>query len=314
MELARGGRSTPLGQGSAAQGCRSLTTKACNSDHRFRDDRPKAGWRKLGRPGRGGPKTQELGGRGSSNRHRWHRPVLLVPVSRVARRAVACHDWLMDELAHSGQEHATPEPAVLTLGEVPGSLRRIDEPLLTHEQVRARRRNRMRLLFVIVPALLLTGATLAIVMLSGSTPDPVKPLSLPTGYSSSTDGYFAFAFPTKWSTNNIYSDDTGDDDLSGSTGWVAEHIGVRNTPPVRGETPPSSLQAFGMDLPTPFHLVGGTAVTVPGAVALRYTMTRPGGFEATVIDAWRPTVDAEIWLVVDADAATTETIVTSLNT
>jgi hypothetical protein len=200
------------------------------------------------------------------------------------------------------------------LGEVPGAVRRVDEPLLTHEQVRARRRNRVRLLFVIVPAVLLTGATLAIVMLSGSTPDPVKPLSLPAGYSSSTDGYFAFAFPTKWSTNNLYSDDTGDNDLSGSTGWVAEHIGLRKTAPVRGETPPSSLQAFGIDHPTPFRLSGGEPAKVPGAVALRYTMTRPGGFEATVIDAWRPTVDAEIWLVVQADPTTTEAIASSLNT
>jgi hypothetical protein len=234
----------------------------------------------------------------------------------------------MDELVPSGQEPTSPpslspqslrpqspiqEPSVLTLGDVPGDLRAIDDPLLTHEQARARRRNRVRLLFVIVPAVLLTGATLAIVMLSGSTPVPVKPQSLPAGYSSSTDGYFAFAFPTKWSTNNIYSDDTGDNDLSGSTGWVAEHIGVRKTAPVQGETPPSSLQAFGMDRPTPFRLDDAEPAKVPGAVALRYTMTRPGGFEATVIDAWRPTVDAEIWLVVEADPQTTEAIVASLN-
>jgi len=136
---------------------------------------------------------------------------------------------------------------------------------------------------------------------------------VPHGYSASTDGYFAFAFPSSWATNNIYSDDTGDNDLSGPGGWVAEHVGVRDTAPVVGESQPKSLQYFGMPAATPYTLTGGSPVSVPGAVAYRYTMTRPGGFRAAVIDAWRPTVDAEVWLVVQSDAATTDTILASLN-
>jgi hypothetical protein len=167
---------------------------------------------------------------------------------------------------------------------------------------------------IIVPIVLLTAITLVTVMRAGSNPVPVKPLSVPSGYAPSTDGYFAYAFPASWSTNNIYSDNTGDNDLSGPSGWVAEHVGVRDSAPVVGETPPSTLKAFGMPRPTPYTLTGGTPVSVPGAVALRYTMTRPGGFEATVIDAWRSGVGAEIWLVVHADPATTRTIVSSLNT
>jgi hypothetical protein len=185
---------------------------------------------------------------------------------------------------------------------------------MTPEELRTRRRNRIRLLLIVVPALLLTGSTMVALMLAGSTPPPVKPMSVPHGYSSTTDGYFAFAFPSVWSTNNIYSDDTGDNDLSGSTGWVAEHIGLRDTQPVVNEPQPSSIEYFGMSTATPYKLSAATPFSIQGAVGYRYTMTRPGGFEATVIDAWRPTVDAEIWLVVHADPATTQAIVSSLNT
>jgi hypothetical protein len=205
------------------------------------------------------------------------------------------------------------ETGLVVLGS-PGTPTRFVEAPLTAEEVATRRRNRWRLLMIVVPGAILIGITLVAVILAGSTPAPVKPVSLPPGYSSSTDGYFAFAFPSGWSTNDLYSDNTGDNDLSGPSGWVAEHIGVRSVPPVVGETPPKSLQAFGMDQPSAFELSAGTPVEVPGAVALRYTMTRPGGFKAVVIDAWRPTVGAEIWLVVEADPATTGTIIRSLNT
>jgi hypothetical protein len=41
-------------------------------------------------------------------------------------------------------------------------------------------------------------------------------------------------------------------------------------------------------------------------------MTRPGGFAATAVDAWRSATGAELWLVVDADPATTSAILASL--
>jgi hypothetical protein len=215
----------------------------------------------------------------------------------------------MDELPP-----APGEPPALVLGKSASPAQRPRELALTSEELAARRRNRLKLLLIVVPALVLTGGSLVAVVRAGSTPPPVRPVSVPHGYSASTDGYFAFAFPSTWSTNDIYSDNTGDDDLSGPTGWAAEHIGVRDVAPVVGEMPPPSLEAFGMDRPTPFTLSGGTPVKVPGATALRYSMTRPGGFEATVIDAWRPAADAEIWLVVHADRDTTQAIVASLNT
>ena len=41
-------------------------------------------------------------------------------------------------------------------------------------------------------------------------------------------------------------------------------------------------------------------------------MTRPGGFEATAIDAWQSSSGAEIWLLVRADPATTAAVLASL--
>jgi hypothetical protein len=213
----------------------------------------------------------------------------------------------MDELLPAAEDRRFPA----TGADRPPARRA--EPPLTAEEIQLRRSNRRRLLFVVVPAVLLTATTLVALMLAGSTPPPVRPRSVPPGWSPSTDGYFAFAFPSQWSTNDLYADDTGDNDLSGATGWVAEHIGIRKDSPVIGEVPPPTLEAFGMDRPTPFSLTGGKPVDVPGAVAFKYSMVRAGGFEATVIDAWRP-MGAEIWLVVDADPSTTQTIVGSLNT
>ena len=47
-------------------------------------------------------------------------------------------------------------------------------------------------------------------------------------------------------------------------------------------------------------------------MAYRYTMTRPGGFEATAIDAWQSRSGAEIWLLIRADPATTASVLASL--
>jgi hypothetical protein len=227
----------------------------------------------------------------------------------VAASASACHHDYVDEFLPGSNER----PVVLT-GGVGAPTRRPAVPTALADTPAARRSNRRKIVLIVVPLIILTGVTLVTVMRAGSNPVPVKPSSVPSGYAPSTDGYFAYAFPATWATNNIYSDNTGDNDLSGPSGWVAEHVGVRETPPVLGEPPPASLEAFGMGRPTPYTLSGGTSVSVPGAVAFRYTMTRPGGFEATVIDAWRSGVGAEMWLVVHADPATTKAIASSLTT
>ena len=48
-------------------------------------------------------------------------------------------------------------------------------------------------------------------------------------------------------------------------------------------------------------------------MAFRYIPDRPGGFQATAVDAWQASTGAEIWLLVDADAATTSRILASLS-
>ena len=85
-----------------------------------------------------------------------------------------------------------------------------------------------------------------------------------------------------WSQSSAYTDDVGDLDNSGPSGWAAEHVGARASPPMPGETPPSSFATFGEPQPSPYHLGPATPTQVKGAaVAYRYTLTRPGGFEAT---------------------------------
>ena len=183
---------------------------------------------------------------------------------------------------------------------------------LTPEEKVARRRNRKWMLFVAVPSI---AVLLVALLVSGQAAkqQPSGPsISAPAGYQVHRDGYFSYVVPAQWSTNGEFTDSTGDVDTSGRSGWAAEHIGYRTTPPVIGEARPASLEAFGMARPEPYQLTGGHPVAIPGAaVAFSYTMTRPG-FEATVIDAWTHKYDVEIWLVVHAPSPVTAQIVHSL--
>jgi hypothetical protein len=47
-------------------------------------------------------------------------------------------------------------------------------------------------------------------------------------------------------------------------------------------------------------------------VAYRYTATRLGGAQATVIDTWQEASQTEIWLIIAAPSNVTTTIVDSL--
>jgi hypothetical protein len=184
---------------------------------------------------------------------------------------------------------------------------------LTPAELAARRRNRRWLGLVIVPSLLVGAVALVAALAASSGGSSVRPLSVPHGYKAVSDGYFAYAVPTSWSQSAAYTDDVGDLDTQGVTGWAAEHVDARATPPVPGEKPPGSFTAFGEPQPTPYQIGGATPIRVSGAtVAYRYLVTRPGGFQATAIDAWQTSSGAEIWLLVDADPGTTATILASL--
>jgi hypothetical protein len=191
--------------------------------------------------------------------------------------------------------------------------RQLEQPLTPAER-RMRRRNRKLLASVAVPGILLGAAALAATLASGSGPPPPRPLAVPAGYQAVNDGVFAYAVPRTWSENLAYSDDTGDLDFSGTSGWAGEYLGARGSAPGPGEATPASFAAFGESRPTAFTMGPAEKVTVAGAtVAYRYQVTRPGGFQAVAIDAWRSSSGAEIWLLVHAPAQVTSTIIGSLN-
>jgi hypothetical protein len=212
----------------------------------------------------------------------------------------------------------SPTPTDATLGPGPtghGLDRRRGAAQLTEAERVQRRRNRRWLTVIGIPALIVGALSLIASVIAGRSSPSVHPRAVPPGYQAvSSDGVFAYAVPSGWTTNSAYSDDVGDLDTQGNTGWVAEHLGVRSTAPVAGESPPSSFTAFGEPQPRPYHLSPAQPTTVPGTtVAFRYQMTRPGGFVATAIDAWQAGSGSELWLLIDAPAPTTETILASLN-
>jgi hypothetical protein len=142
----------------------------------------------------------------------------------------------------------------------------------------------------------------------------VRPVTVPPGYRAVSDSYFAYAVPADWSQNNAYTDNAGDLDTQGPSGWAAEHLEGRTSPPPPGEAPPSSFAVFGQIRPVPFHIGPATRISVKGAtVAYRYTLTRPPGFQAVAINAWRVDSGAELWLLVHADARTTAAVIASLS-
>ncbi len=183
---------------------------------------------------------------------------------------------------------------------------------LTPEEKVARRRNRRWMVGVAVPSIAVLLAALLASRQAANNQPKGPAITAPAGYSVHKDGYFSYVVPAQWSNNGEFTDSTGDVDTSGRSGWAAEHIGYRTTPPVIGEAQPTSLKAFGLPQPEPYQLTGGHPVAVPGAaVAFSYRMTRPG-FAATVINAWTDRYDVEIWLVVDAPAPVTARIIASL--
>lgn len=171
-----------------------------------------------------------------------------------------------------------------------------------------RRRNRRLLLLVSVPAVIVGAAALIAAVVASSSSPSVKPSGVPAGYKAVTDGYFGYAVPSGWSTNDLFTDAVGDLETSGSGGWVAEHIGVRSTPPAPGETPPSSLRTLGI-----VHLESGQPITVPGAqAAYRYSFAATGGPAGVAVNAWQASTGAELWVVVDAPPGVTSQILASL--
>ena len=184
---------------------------------------------------------------------------------------------------------------------------------LTPEERAARRGNRRWMLGLTVFSVAILGAALIASAVANHNEPTGPKITPPPGYRVVADSYFAYVAPSSWTNNPAFSDEAGDVDTSGPSGWAAEHIGFLPHPPVLGETPPSSLQAFGLPRPQPFQLTGGHAVTVRGAgPAYQYTAIRPGGWTATVIDAYDSRAGVELWLMVKAPPDLTARIISSL--
>jgi hypothetical protein len=195
-----------------------------------------------------------------------------------------------------------------------GALDRRQRGELTPLERAVRRKNRRWMTVIVVPAVLIGVVALIASLEIGSGGSSVHPIHVPPGYRSVSDGYFAYAVPAGWSQSSAYTDDVGDLDTQGSSGWAAEHLGGRQAPPTAAETPPASFATFGESRPIPFQLGPASPVRVRGAtVAYQYTLTRPGGFQAVAIDAWQASSGAQIWLLVRADPATTAAVIGTLN-
>jgi hypothetical protein len=184
---------------------------------------------------------------------------------------------------------------------------------LTPEERVARRSNRRWMLGLTISSVVILGAAgIAGIVASGNEPTGPK-IAAPPGYHAVDDSYFSYAVPKAWANNPANTDQAGDVETSGPTGLAAEHIDFLRTAPALGETPPLALQVFGAPHPSPFQLTGGHTVSVKGAaVAFSYTATRPGGFRATVIDAYDAPNAVELWLMVVAPPDVTDQVLASL--
>jgi len=185
--------------------------------------------------------------------------------------------------------------------------------VLTPEQLVARKRNRRWMLMIAVPSVIVLVLALVASGVAESNSPSGPRVSAPRGYQAVNDGYFSYIVPSTWPTNPDFTDSAGDVDHSGPSGWAGEHIGFRATAPVIGEARPSSLADFGMQKPEPYSLSGGHPIHVTGAAAaFGYDMTRPGGFHATVADAWNSRYGVELWLVVNASPIVTRQVLSHL--
>jgi hypothetical protein len=184
---------------------------------------------------------------------------------------------------------------------------------LTPEEVAARRSNRRWMLFLAIPSVAILVLALVFTGVFVNNEPSGPKIVVPPGYQAMNDGYFSYAVPSAWKNNPSNSDQAGDQDTSGPTGFAAEHIAYSRTAPQLGSAAPVQLQALGAPNPTPFGLTGGQSIQIPGtSAAFRYVATRPDGFAATVINAYDYNAAVELWLMIDSPPAVTQTIVSSL--
>lgn len=185
---------------------------------------------------------------------------------------------------------------------------------LTPSERAVRRKNRRWMTLVAVPAVILGAGALVATLMAGSGGSSVHPVKVPPGFRAVSDGYFAYAVPAAWSQSSAYTDNVGDLDTQGASGWAAEHLAGRTSPPGPNQAAPAVLATFGEPRAVPYQLGPATPLQVKGAaVAYRYALTRTDGVGGVAVDAWQSRSGAEIWLLVHADTATTAAVISSLS-
>lgn len=184
---------------------------------------------------------------------------------------------------------------------------------LTPAERMRRRSNRRWMIGVGGGSVLILAAALAVSAIEAARAPSGPQIAVPAGYQAVNDGYFSYAVPLSWSTNPAYTDQAGDVETSGPSGWAGQHIDYLVHAPLLGEAPPSALGAFGQAAPSPLSLAGGHTIAVKGAsIAYEYQASRPNGFHAVVINAWTSNQDVELWLIVYAPPAQTSQILDTL--
>jgi hypothetical protein len=175
---------------------------------------------------------------------------------------------------------------------------------LTPAEKVLRRRNRRLMLFISVPAAVIGVVALTAALLADSTSPNVSPASVPAGFQAVSDGYFGYAVPSGWTTDSLFTDNVGDLETSGPTGWVAEHLSTPASAPTAGSPPPSVFRALGVTSPAP----PSRTIAIKGAAAAY--LYRFG--DKTAIDAWRPSTGTEVWILISASPSVTSQIISTV--
>jgi hypothetical protein len=166
--------------------------------------------------------------------------------------------------------------------------------------------------------LLLTPVCLAGISLlafdTGGPPEPtVEPITTPAGWYAVTDADFGYAVPDAYQQNTTWTDQNGDFFYGRAGAFVAETLLVTKKSPTAASPPPASFRSFGQPTLAPYVLHGGHAVKVKGTnYGYEETLTRPGGYQAEVLDTWEASSSTQMWLLIRAPASVTRTVLASL--
>jgi hypothetical protein len=204
----------------------------------------------------------------------------------------------------------TPRAATVP---VAGKAAAASRPAGSPAERRRVRRTRIWMLLLLLTPVCLAGISLLAFATSGPPEPTVHARAVPSGYYAVTDADFGYAVPNAYQQNTSWTDQNGDFLYGDPKAFVAETLLVADTPPTAGSRPPASLASFGQPTPLPYSLGDGHPIAVPGtSYAYEETMTRPGGYQAVIVDTWERSSSTQMWLMLHSPAPVTRTVIASL--